>query len=186
MFCALSSQTPHIVILFSENLNEGEDPTPALENFIPVVIKTAMKVLKIGIKIIGRDKVVKFLAGLMAKWIGKYIGKEKALKLSMVVADKGLKLLNLESPEQENNTKLVYEAIANTVEEVANKINSLSDEVINNQELLTHEAYTAFETAAAAYFPDNTIKYEARESETGNGFWQSKGKYLKHTKTFDS
>jgi hypothetical protein len=169
-----------------ENLKEGEDPSPALENFLPVIMKAAMTVLKLGIKVIGREKVIKFLAGLMAKWISKYIGEEKALKLSMVVADRGLKLLKLEAPEQEDNTRQVYEAIANTVEEVANKISGLSEEVISNPELLTHEAYQAFETAAAAYFPDNAIKYEARESETGNGFWQSKGKYFKHSKTFET
>jgi hypothetical protein len=170
-----------------ENLKEGEDPAPALENFLPVIIKAAMKVLKIGIKIIGRDKVVNFLAGLMAKWISKYIGEEKAKKLSLVVADKGLKLLKLETPEHEGmDSRQVYEAIANTVEEVATKMGSLNEEVINNPELLSHEAYQAFETAAAAYFPDNAIKYEARESETGNGYWQTKGSYLKHTKVFET
>jgi hypothetical protein len=169
-----------------ENLKEGEDPTPALENFLPVVMKAAMTVLKMGIKIIGRDKVVAFLAKLMAKWISKYIGEEKAKKLAMVVADKGLKLLKLETTENEADTKQVYEAIANTVQETITKIASFNEEVLNNPELLTHETYQAFETAAAAYFPDNTIKYEARESETGNGFWQSKGKYLKHTKTFET
>jgi hypothetical protein len=171
-----------------ENLKEGEDPTPALENFLPVMMKAAMKTLKIAIKITNsRPKIVEFLAGLMSKWISKYIGEEKAKKLSLVVADKGLKLLKLETPEHENdNSKQVYEAIANTIEEVTNKISTLSDEVISDPELLTHETYQAFESAASAYFPDNAIKYEARESETGDGYWQSKGKYLKHSKVFET
>lgn len=170
-----------------ENLKEGEDPTPALENFLPVVMKAAMKVVKIGVKMVGREKVVTFLAGLMAKLISKYIGEEKANKLSMVLADKGLKLLKLEAPENEaDNSRQLYEAIANTMEEVANKVAVLNEEVIANPELLTHEAYLAFETAAAAYFPDNAIKYESRESETGDGQWVSKGKYLKHSKVFET
>jgi hypothetical protein len=170
-----------------ENLKEGEDPSPALENFLPVVMKAAMKVIKMGIKIVGREKVVKFLADLMAKLISKYIGEEKANKLSMVLADKGLKLLKLEAPENEGgNSRQLYEAIANTVEEVTNKVSRLSEEVIGNPELLTHEAYLAFESAAAAYFPDNAIKYESRESETGDGQWISKGKYLKHSKVFET
>lgn len=169
------------------NLKEGDDPTPALENFLPVILKAAMTVVKTGIKIIGREKVVKFLADLMAKFISKYIGEEKAGKLSMVLADKGLKLLKLETPENETgNSRLVYEAIANTIEEVANKVSNLNEEVLKDPELLAHESYQAFEKAAAAYFPDNLIKYEARESDTGDGYWQSKGKYLKHSKIFET
>ena len=167
-----------------EKLNEGEDPTPALENFLPVIFKAAMKALKITIKIIGREKVVKFLAGLMAKWISKYISPEKAQKLALVMADKGMKLLKLETTENEADTKAVYEAIANTVEEVAGKLSGLNEEVMNNPDLLAHEAYLAFENAAAAYFPDNAIRYEARESETGNGYWERKNKYDKYTKLF--
>ncbi len=168
-----------------ENLKEGEDPSPALENFITAAIKGAQKAARIAIKIIGRDKVVAFLAKLMAKWISKYISEEKAMKLANVMADKGLKLLKLETAEPQN-IKAVYEAIAHTVEETANKISVLPDAVLNNPELLTHEAYMAFEQAAAAYFPDNVIRYEARESETGDGYWQSKGKYYKHSKTFEA
>jgi hypothetical protein len=168
------------------NLKEGEDPTPALENFLPAAIKAAHKILKVGINLIGRPKVVTFIANLLAKWISKYIGEEKAKSLSMVVADKGLKLMKLEANEQEADVKPVYEALVNTVEEVVNKVNNFSEEVLNNQELLTYETYQAFEQAAAAYFPDNAIRYEARESETGNGYWKDKGKYLKHTKVFET
>ncbi len=168
-----------------ENLKEGEDPSPALENFITAAIKGAQTAARIAIKIIGRDKVVAFLAKLMAKWISKYISEEKAMKLATVMADKGLKLLKLETAEPQN-IKAVYEAIAHTVEETANKISVLPDAVLNNPELLTNEAYMAFEQAAAAYFPDNVIRYEARESETGDGHWQSKGKYYKHSKTFEA
>ncbi|HRH48111.1 MAG TPA: hypothetical protein PLP23_05155 [Panacibacter sp.] len=168
-----------------ENLKEGEDPAPALENFIAEAIKAAQKIAKIAIKIIGRDKVVAFLANLMAKWISKYIAPDKALKLATVMADKGLKLLKLETGEPKN-ARAVYEAIAHTVEEAATKITALPDAVLNNPEVLAQEAYMAFENAAAAYFPDNVIRYEARESETGDGHWQSKGNYYKHTKTFET
>lgn len=167
-----------------EKLEEGEDPTPALENFLPVMIKAAMKALKIGIKIIGRDKVVKFLAGLIAKWISKFISPEKAKSLSLVMADKGMKLLKLEASDHEGNPRAVYEAIANTVQEVVQKLSTLDEEVVNTSDILAHEAYQAFENAAAAYFPDNAIRFEARESETGNGYWERKNKYNKYTKVF--
>ncbi len=167
------------------NLKEGEDPTPALENFLPVVMKVAMKVLKVAVNLIGREKLVNLLAGLIAKWIQKFLDPEKAQKLAVVMADKGLKLLKLETAENENDAKAVYEAIANTVQEVATKVGGFSEEVFTNQELFAHEAYQAFENAAAAYFPDNAIKYEARESETENGYWTKKGRYSKFTKVFD-
>lgn len=168
------------------NLKEGEDPTPALENFLPAALKAAHMIVKTGIKFIGREKVVSFLANLLAKWIAKYIGEEKAKKLSMVLADKGLKLMRLEAAEPENDARPVYEAIAHTVEEVANKVSNFSEEVLNNEELFSQETYQAFEQAAAAYFPDNAIRNEARESETGDGHWQNKGKYLKYSKVFET
>ncbi len=166
-------------------LSESEDPTPALENFLPVVMKVAMKALKVAVNMIGREKVVTLLAGLIAKWIQKFLDPEKAQKLSLVMADKGLKLLKLEATENENDNRVVFEAIANTVQEAATKIGGFNEEVLGNQELFAYEAYQAFENAAASYFPDNAIKYEARESETDNGYWTKKGKYSKFTKVFE-
>lgn len=170
-------------VLELENLKEGESPVPALENFLPVVLKAAKFAAKGVIAAVGRPKVVSFLAGLMAKWMSKYIAPENANKLATVMADKGLKLLKLEAGEQENN-RVVFEALANTVEEAASRISGVSNKILSNTEMLSQETYEAFETAAAAYFPDSAIKFEARESETGNGYWQRKGQYLKFTKNF--
>jgi hypothetical protein len=58
---------------FVENLRrlkEGEDPTPHVENFLPAILPA----LRIGIKLIGRKKVVNFLAKLLGKLIIKFVG----------------------------------------------------------------------------------------------------------------
>lgn len=63
-------------------LEEGEDPTPLVENFAPALLP----VLKTGIKLIGRPKIVKFLAKylgrLIWKLIKKFLGKRKGRKMN--------------------------------------------------------------------------------------------------------
>jgi hypothetical protein len=167
-----------------ESLKEGESPAAAFENFLPIVFKVAMKAAKIVVNKIGRPKVIEFISKHLKTLMMKFISEQNAGKLAVFMADKGLKLLNLESAEGSSN-KAVFEALANTVEETAYKIGSFSEEVLANTELLASETNMAFENAAAAYFPDNSIKQELRESETGDGYWQNKGLYFKHTKVFD-
>ncbi|HEU4887776.1 MAG TPA: hypothetical protein VFV49_07825, partial [Thermoanaerobaculia bacterium] len=53
-----------------DQLREGEDPGPAIQNFLPAVLPA----LRMGIKLIGRGRVVGFLANLLAKLIAKLIG----------------------------------------------------------------------------------------------------------------
>jgi hypothetical protein len=167
-----------------ESLKDGESPAPAFENFLPIVFKVAMKAAKFVVQKVGRDTVIEFISKHLKTLMMKFISEQNAGKLAVFMADKGLKLLNLESAEG-SSSKAVFEALANTVEETAYKIGGFSQEVLANTELLASETNMAFESAAAAYFPDNAIKQELRESETGDGFWQNKGLYFKHTKIFD-
>jgi hypothetical protein len=167
-----------------ESLKDGESPAPAFENFLPIVFKVAMKAAKIVVNKIGRPKVIEFISRHLKTLMMKFISEQNAGKLAVFMADKGLKLLKLETPEGASG-KAVFEALANTVEETAYKIGGFSEEVLSNTELLAAETNMAFESAAAAYFPDNAIKQELRESETGDGYWQNKGLYFKHTKVFE-
>ena len=66
--------------------------------------------------------------------------------------DAGLKLLNLEMSEQEKSG-LAASAVAATVEEAVNRVASLPDHILDNQELLEGFALEAFEQAAAANLP---------------------------------
>lgn len=136
---------------FVENLRrlkEGEDPTPHVENFLPAILPA----LRIGIKLIGRKKVVNFLAGLLGKLIRKFVGPQYTPALSQAIVDAGLRLLQLEAtPEDE--ARAAASAVAATVEETVRRVAAAPDYVLDDQELLEGFALEAFEQAAAANLP---------------------------------
>lgn len=136
---------------FVENLRrlkEGEDPTPYVENFLPAILP----VLRIGLRFIGRKRVVGFLANLLGKLIGKFVGPQHAGPLSQAIVDAGLKLLQLETTPEEAS-RAAAEAVAATVEDTVRRVNAAPDYVLDNQELLEGFALEAFEQAAAANLP---------------------------------
>jgi hypothetical protein len=131
-----------------ENLREGEDPAPYIQNFLPAVLPA----LRLGVRLIGRAKVVTFLANLLAKVIAKLIGPEAAPALSRAIVDAGLKMMTLEvSPQDE--ARAAASSVAATVEEAVRRVSALPDYVLDNQELLEGFALEAFEQAAAANLP---------------------------------
>jgi hypothetical protein len=130
------------------DLRPGESPEPAVQNFLPAVLPA----LRLGIRLIGRPKVVNFLSPLLAKLIANLVGPEQAPALSRAIVDAGLKLLSLEVSEQERSG-LAASAVAATVEETVNRVASLPDHILDNQELLEGFALEAFEQAAAANLP---------------------------------
>jgi hypothetical protein len=155
-------------------LKEGEDPTPLLENFIPAVLP----VLKLGLKLAGRGRVVGFLAKLLAKLIGKLIGPDNAPALSRAIVDAGLKLINLEVTPQDE-ARAAGAAVAATVEDTVRRVAVLPEYVLDNQELLEALTLEAFEEAAAADLPqilseDVYMKRpDLREAKSVRGTWVS-------------
>ena len=130
------------------DLREGESAEPHIQSFLPAVLPA----LKLGMRLIGRGRVVGFLSPLLAKLIGKLIGPGQAPALSRAIVDAGLRLLSLEMSESEQ-AGLAGSAVAATVEETVGRIASLPDYVLDNQELLEGFALEAFEQAAAANLP---------------------------------
>jgi hypothetical protein len=130
------------------DLRPGETPEPAVQNFLPAVLPA----LRLGIRLIGRPKVVNFLSPLLAKLIANLVGAEQAPALSRAIVDAGLKLLSLEMSEQERSG-LAASAVAATVEETVNRVASLPEHILDNHELLEGFALEAFEQAAAANLP---------------------------------
>jgi hypothetical protein len=131
-----------------DNLKEGENAAPYVENFLPAILPA----LKIATRLIGRPRIVGFLAGLLAKLISNLIGPEHAPALSRAMVDAGLKLINLEVTDQED-TRLASTAVAATLEETLIRVASLPDHVLDNEELLEGFALEAFEQSAAANLP---------------------------------
>ncbi|MCX9077283.1 MAG: hypothetical protein OIN84_04830, partial [Candidatus Methanoperedens sp.] len=136
---------------FTETLRgrrEGEDPTPHVENFVPALLPA----LKIGIRLVGRKKVVNFLAGFLGKLIQKFVGPQHAPPLSQAIVEAGLRLIHLEATA-EDESRAAASSVAATVEETVRRVAAAPDYVLDNQELLEGFALEAFEQAAAANLP---------------------------------
>jgi hypothetical protein len=159
-------------------LKEGEDPTPQVENFLPALLP----VLKIGLRLAGRQRVVDFLANFLGKLIQKFVGPQYAPPLSKAIVDAGLRLLQLETTPQ-NESRVAASAVASTVEETVRRVAALPDYVLDNQELLEGAALEAFEQAAANNLPpvlsEDTYRSRPELREHRRGFWYHCGRRYK-------
>ena len=131
-----------------DELGDGEDPAPAVEHFIPAL----MPVLKLGMKLAGRKRVVGLLSGLVAKLIGRFVGPQSSGALSTALVDAGLKLIGLEVSDGDQR-RAANAAIAATVEETVRRVAALPDAVLDNEALLEGSIVRSFEEAAAANLP---------------------------------
>ena len=173
-----------------KNLKEGESPAPAIERFLPAAILALQPVIKIAISIIGRQKVINFLAGLLAKLVAKYVPENIARPLAASIIDVGMSAIGFETHER-NRTDLAYEAIANTIQDTIQNLGSINEETLNDQESLMAETLEAFERAASNNFPSNQLK-ESKRLTIDTGTWVmmprsgSKHLYKKYTRVFET
>jgi hypothetical protein len=131
-----------------QDLKEGEDPAPHIQNFLPAILPA----LKLGIRLIGRNRVMGFLTPFLTQVTKRLVDPAIAPALSRAIVDAGFKLLSLEvSPQDE--ARAAASAVAATVEETVRRVSALPDYVLDNQELLEGFALEAFEQAAAANLP---------------------------------
>jgi hypothetical protein len=169
-------------------LQPGQSPAPAIERFLPVIL-ALRPVIRIVMSIIGRDKIINYLAGLLAKLVQKYVPQAVAKPLSASIIDIGLTAIGFETNER-NNTDLAYEAIANTIQETIQNMEIVNEETLNDHETLTAETLEAFEKAAANNFPSQYLK-ESKRLTSVHGSWvmmprsEGRHRYKKFTRTFD-
>jgi hypothetical protein len=144
----------------------AEDPAPVVEEFVPAILAA----LKVGINIIGRPRVVKFLAGLVAKLIQKYVGQQQALALSSALVDAGLRLVSLEASE--DGTAAAGEALGATVEDTITRLVQDAPEAAwESEDMLAAYTFEAFQQAASAHFPDAEIREDLHEAAKSSGVW---------------
>lgn len=146
-------------------LPEGADPTPAVERFLPAVLPF----VRMGISIIGRPRVVNFLAGVLAGLIQKYVGRNQAMVLSRAIADAGLRMLSLEAPEQDTAHE-AGAALAATIEDTVRELGELDPSMVENESALQAAAMSAFSKAAGVNFPPALLKPAVRRTAM-NGVW---------------
>ena len=151
--------------------DDGENLAPAIENFLPVL----MGALKLGLKLVGRQRVVNFLAKYLAKLIGRFVGPSVAGPLSTAIVDAGLKLVSLEAEsEQGADREAVPTMLAATIEDTARRMSEQEDYVLDNEELLQLAAAEAFEHAVATNFPPRFVKHASQQAPTIGGHFRTR------------
>jgi hypothetical protein len=170
-------------------LQPGQSPAPAIEKFLPAAILALRPVIKMAISIIGRKKVINFLAGLLSKLVSRYVPENVSKPLAAGIIDIGMSAIGFETYEM-NRSDLAYEAIANTIQETIQNMGTLDEAALNDQEMLMAETLEAFEKAAANNFPPGYIKKSKRLSSKP-GAWimmprsGPKHLYKKYARVFD-
>jgi hypothetical protein len=171
-----------------KDLKEGESPAPAIEHFIPAIIMALRPVLKLASGLIGRSKIINFLANLLAKLVGKYVPQNVALPLSSSIVDVGLSAIGFETYEA-GRPDLAYESIANTIQETIQNMGEMNEAELNDHEEVTKNVLEAFEKAAANNFPSQYLRPELRPASKP-GLWVLKPRnsakhfYKKYTHVF--
>jgi len=154
------------------NLQEGESPEPAVEEFVMAILTG----LKWGIKIIGRSRVMNFLVGQLTKITSKLVDKKNAQQLSKLIVDQGFSMLNLEMAGH-NHEALAHEAVAATLEDTLTQMSQIPDAVLDNEQLLEGFLMEAFEQSAKTNLPDMLSEKtyrenpELRESNRNKFYW---------------
>lgn len=135
--------------------SEGEDLTPAIDQFLPAILPA----LRLGVRLVGRPRVVGFLSGFLAKLIGQWVGPQLSGPLSSAIVDVGLRIIGL---EQGRPGELEQEAapatLAATVEDTVRRLSEQPAEFFEDEDLLQVGLAEAFEQAVAANFPATLVR----------------------------
>jgi hypothetical protein len=132
-------------------------PLAELEQFIPAVM-AAMPLIRLGVKIIGRNRVVSPLAKLLGTLIQPMVGQAAAGQLSRPLASAGLALLGLEAEAGAGDGRLGAEALVATVEDTVRELLELPAESLETELLLESEVQEAFTRAALRHFPARVLR----------------------------
>jgi hypothetical protein len=140
------------------NADPGSVLTAELEQFLPVVM-AALPMVRTGIRLIGRDKVVGLIAKPLAELIKGHVGPEATRALSRAIADKGLGLLSLEAEARDGGYgQLGAEALASTLEDTIRAVGQLPPASQAEPLRLRVEIQEAFAQAAARHLPSELLR----------------------------
>jgi hypothetical protein len=139
---------------------DGEDMAPAIEQFVPALLGA----LRIGLRLVGRPRVVGFLSKALAGLISRWVGPQVAGPLSSAIVDLGLRLLTLEAGEDEHGEHGEAEAapvmLAATIEDAVRRFAEHEDFVFEDEGLMQLALAESFEAAVAATFPAQLVRAE--------------------------
>lgn len=138
--------------------DERADLAPAIEQFAPVVLMA----LRTGIGLVGRPKVVGFLAKYLAQMIAKWIAPAQAGPLANAIVDTGLKMATLEAEGEDfsDESEIVPAALASVVEDSVRRFAESEDYVFEDEDLAQVALADAFSEAVATHFPQEQVREE--------------------------
>jgi len=153
------------------DLGPGESAAPAVQQFLPALL-AARPLIKMAVTVIGRDRVINFVADKIALLIQGLVGQDAARQLARPLVDLGFKALGFETPPAP--TMLAGEALAATVEGTMERLMDLPAEAFADELQLESAVQSAFAEAAAAAIPDRFLREDLPEREvaaSGSGVW---------------
>jgi hypothetical protein len=190
----LDAARERFVTQFSQ-LQNGESPGPIVQQFIPALLP----ILRIGIRFIGRNAIVKLGGQILAPILKPFVGPAMATTLSRAFFDAGLRLVMLET-EMEPAPRLAARAVAATLEDTMRRIANFGfehfdnlDENLDQLRLFETVVNEAFFEASIAHFPAQLLdvrRLEEREMYLENpgeqAYWayRPRPRYKKYTKVF--
>ena len=152
-------------------LGDDDDATPAVEQFIPALLP----VLKLGLKLIGRKRVVSTIAGLIGGLLRPFVGPKMSTPLANAIVGTGLKLVGLELSE-DGKAAAAAGATAAVVEDTVRELVELPAEVFEDEILLEAMVEHAFERALAGNLPPMPRRPELVSRELP-GSWLPRNQY---------
>src|SRR5215475_14394883 len=144
------------------DLGPGESAAPAVQQFLPALL-AARPLIKMAVTVIGRDRVINFVADKIALLIQGLVGQDAARQLARPLVDLGFKALGFETPPAP--TMLAGEALAATVEGTMERLMDLPAEAFADELQLESAVQSAFAEAAAAAIPDRFLRENMPERE---------------------
>lgn len=147
---------------------DEEDLAPAVEQFAPALLGA----LRVGIKLAGRPKVVRFLARFVGQLISQWVGPKLSAPLSNAIVDTGLRLISLEAEREADETRdgeAAPVALATVVEDTVRRLAEQEEYVLDNEELLQLAAADAFGEAVASHFPQQFVRPALRQAPSIGG-----------------
>lgn len=158
----------------AEQLAEAETGVPPIEQmeqFVPVVM-AAMPLLRLGVRAIGRRRIVNSIAKLIASLIQGMVGRGPAQALSRHIASTGLGLLGLEA-EADRGGVVGAEALVAAAEDTVHDVMAMAPEALENELLLEAAVQEAFTEAAVRHLPAEVLRSDLVEAggEAEHGVW---------------
>lgn len=165
--------------------DEQDSLAPAIEQFVPALLGA----LRLGINLVGRPKVVSFLAGYLSKLISRWVEPRASSALSSAIVDTGLRLMTLEAEDgfggEAEDREAAPIALAAVVEDTIRRLAEHEEFVFDNEDLMQLAAAESFSQAIATHFPPRFVRPDLQRAPSlGGTFVARRPRHLRTYRKF--